>query len=54
MSSSGGGIVVHPNNQSSPLRWFSKTDAQTIADCLSEHGHSDLASTLQAVIDASS
>lgn len=56
MSSTGGGIVVHPakspGTQTGPA-WFSPSDTQAMIDCLNANGQADLGARLQTILDAS-
>lgn len=54
MSSSGGGIVVHPVGLPNDKQIISKSDGQTICDCLSAAGYTALAAQLQPIVNDAS
>lgn len=54
MSSSGGGIVVHPVGLPADKEIITKSDGQMIADCLTACAQPDLAAKIQAVVNNAS
>lgn len=51
MSSSGGGIVVHPFGNPNDKVIITKADGQTICDALTAAGHTALAAQIQPIVN---